>query len=268
MNSIIKIFLALFSINILCLSQTQPGFSSSVFITDGEAIPRKLTFGLDPLASDGIDTLFGESDLPPLPPPGGFDARLNLPIDNFSGLNSSWIDIRQATFPFTGQKEFRLRYQPGIGAAIKIIWNFPSQVTGRLQDVVLGSLIDVTMTGQDSFVVTNPIAFDRLKMTINFNNVVSSVEDENLPQNYYLSQNYPNPFNPSTFIEYSLAKDGFVRLSVFNINGEKVTDLIKEYQLAGKYKVLFDAGKITSGVYFYSINTEDFSAVKKMILIR
>lgn len=269
MNYVFKFFLVFIIHSLLVLAQVQPGYSSSIFVSDGEVIPRKLTFGLDTQATDGIDTLFGESDLPPFPPPGAFDARLNLPADNFSGVLSSWIDIRQATFPFTGQKEFRVRYQPGLGSIIRISWAFPPEITGRLQDVVLGSLIDVNMTGQDSFEVANPISFDRLKMTINFNNVVSGIEEVNIiPTSYSLQQNYPNPFNPSTKISYVLPESGNIRLSVYNLLGQEIAILYEGYHNAGKYSKFFDASGLSSGIYIYKLETSKLSLVNKMTLLK
>jgi len=130
-------------------------------------------FGLDSLATDGIDIIFGESDVPPFPPIGAFEARFFLPENNFSGSLGSYLDIRNATFPYTGQKEFRLAYQPGSGTKIIIGWNFPhNQVTGVLQDIITGTLINVPMADSGSYMVTNPNVFNRLKMLINFVNII------------------------------------------------------------------------------------------------
>jgi len=93
-------------------------------------------------------------------------------------------------------------------------------------------------------------------------------EIEPVPVQYSLDQNYPNPFNPSTSISYSIAKDGLVKLKIFNILGQQVSTLVNQVQSPGIYKVHFDASKLTSGVYFYKLDSEGFSVVKKMILIK
>ncbi len=90
----------------------------------------------------------------------------------------------------------------------------------------------------------------------------------NAPLTYNLDQNYPNPFNPSTVIKYSVAKDGFVNVSVFNLLGEKVATLVNSDMKAGSYDVNFNASSLSSGIYFYSINAGDFKAVKKMLLMK
>jgi hypothetical protein len=88
------------------------------------------------------------------------------------------------------------------------------------------------------------------------------------PEEFSLSQNYPNPFNPSTTINYSVAKEGFVSLTVYNLIGSKVATLVSEYQSSGKYSVQFDGSKLASGIYFYKLESGKFSAFKKLILMK
>ncbi len=86
--------------------------------------------------------------------------------------------------------------------------------------------------------------------------------------NYGLDQNYPNPFNPATTINYQIPKDGRVTIKVFDIIGREVTTLVDEYKPAGQYSVRFDGSRLSSGIYFYSIKSGDYNAVKKMSLIK
>ena len=80
--------------------------------------------------------------------------------------------------------------------------------------------------------------------------------------------NYPNPFNPTTIIQYQIIEGGFVSVRVFDNLGREVTVLVNKEQPSGRYSVTFDASKLSSGVYFYTINAKDFNKVKKMILLR
>jgi len=97
----------------------------------------------------------------------------------------------------------------------------------------------------------------------------NTVEVEvNPPLTFALEQNYPNPFNPSTLIKYSIAKDATVNIAVYNAIGEKVATLINGFQQAGRYEVNFNAGNLTSGVYFYSIEAGEFKAIRKMLLLK
>jgi hypothetical protein len=88
------------------------------------------------------------------------------------------------------------------------------------------------------------------------------------PNLYYLMQNYPNPFNPSTTIEFDLPKASEVRIEVYNIAGQKIQTLLNTKMSAGSHQVEFNAQNLSSGVYFYRIESGEFQDVKKMILIK
>ena len=85
---------------------------------------------------------------------------------------------------------------------------------------------------------------------------------------YNLKQNYPNPFNPSTTIEYSITKDAYVQVLIFNEIGQLVNILTEGSKKAGSYKVQFDGTEISSGVYFYQISVDDRLETKKMVLVK
>ena len=94
-----------------------------------------------------------------------------------------------------------------------------------------------------------------------------NVEAE-LPLEYSLDQNYPNPFNPSTIIKYSIPEDGFVKLAVYNMLGEEIAAIVNTTQKAGRYEVNFNASKLSSGVYVYRIEASNFTASKKLMLLK
>lgn len=89
-----------------------------------------------------------------------------------------------------------------------------------------------------------------------------------IPQNFVLYQNYPNPFNPATKISFSLPKEGFTKLTVYDLLGNQVTTLVKEKLSAGTHSVNFDATNLPSGVYLYALSSENYSSTKKMLLIK
>ena len=105
---------------------------------------------------------------------------------------------------------------------------------------------------------------------------VHEKNSENFPSRFSLEQNYPNPFNPATTIKYSLPNavdsnyDFFsnVTLKVYDILGREVATLVNQQQKAGNYKVKFDASGLTSGIYFYRLQSSSFISFKKMILLR
>ncbi|MGE5436219.1 MAG: YCF48-related protein, partial [Syntrophothermus sp.] len=98
--------------------------------------------------------------------------------------------------------------------------------------------------------------------------VTTSTKNENLISHYSLSQNYPNPFNPNTTIRYSIPKQNFVSLKIYDVLGNEVAQIVNEEKPAGKYEVSFNASGLSSGVYFYRINSGEFSQVKKLLLLK
>jgi hypothetical protein len=88
------------------------------------------------------------------------------------------------------------------------------------------------------------------------------------PQKFELSQNYPNPFNPTTTIKFSIPQSGNVKLTVYNLLGEKVAELVNEFEEAGVYTIDFNASKFDSGVYVYKIEVNGFVQSKKMLLLK
>lgn len=89
-----------------------------------------------------------------------------------------------------------------------------------------------------------------------------------IPKSYLLEQNYPNPFNPKTIIRFDILKTSDVKITIYDITGREVERLVQQKLNAGKYSVDFDAGNLSSGVYFYSIVAGDFVQTKKMILVK
>jgi hypothetical protein len=90
----------------------------------------------------------------------------------------------------------------------------------------------------------------------------------NIAMDYRLEQNYPNPFNPSTMISFALPQPGLTTLKVYNILGQEVTTLLNGFEKSGVHQVLFDAATLSSGVYFYKLQSGNFVQSKKMVLLK
>ncbi|MFH1010444.1 MAG: T9SS type A sorting domain-containing protein, partial [bacterium] len=88
------------------------------------------------------------------------------------------------------------------------------------------------------------------------------------PTEYALSQNYPNPFNPQTSITYAVKEAGFVTLKVYNLMGQEVATLVSAKMSAGHYTASFAASDLPSGIYVYRLEVNDFTAQKKMVLLK
>ena len=109
----------------------------------------------------------------------------------------------------------------------------------------------------------------------NWNSIITAVSERlsGAPAEFSLVQNYPNPFNPSTVINYSLQKPATVELFIYDMLGRRVADLVNKKQTAGTYSVNWnaaddDGNPLAAGIYFYKLQTESFSQVKKMILVK
>ena len=95
------------------------------------------------------------------------------------------------------------------------------------------------------------------------------VKDKNkIPYTFELNQNYPNPFNPGTKISYSIPQASFITLTVYDLLGKEVATLVNEDKPAGTYEIMFNAEGLSSGIYFYQLNSGKFIETKKMILLR
>ncbi len=149
------------------------------------------------------------------------------------------------------------------------VFNFPGNndnaeyygsrvATGKAADIVVSSPY-TTVNGLENVGHVEFYAYE-----------LSSIDEEPLGEvlEYKLDQNYPNPFNPTTTINYQVRDAGNVTLTVYNLLGQAVQVLVNEYKVNGAYKATFDASALASGFYFYTLEVNDFTSTKKMMLIK
>ena len=96
---------------------------------------------------------------------------------------------------------------------------------------------------------------------------INQISNE-VPDGFSLSQNYPNPFNPVTRIKFNIAKESSVSITVFDVLGRHISTLVNEKLAAGSYETEWSAVNMPGGVYFYKIETDDFTETKKMMLVK
>jgi hypothetical protein len=212
---------------------------NTLTITDSKGRAQTLYFGSD--AGKSIQPSM--YDMPPLPPVDAFDARFSTAgggsMVQTHGEESAefTVAIRSDAYPVT------------------VSWN----VKDASYELTAGSGIMQTMRGEGMMKINNS-EMNRLFLKLTGNG--------ELPKKFALLQNYPNPFNPSTTIKYDLPKDSRVSLKLFNILGQEVATLVNEEQKAGYRSVEWNAASVASGVYFYRIQSGDFVASKKLLLLR
>ena len=126
----------------------------------------------------------------------------------------------------------------------------------------------VSATSVSGKTVTKPLPAPAGYIRFEVDNATSITGTNGTVHGYSLAQNYPNPFNPTTVINFSIPVNGFVELKVYDLTGRLVKTLLNDMKSAGTYNVEFNAEEIPSGVYFYKITTDNFTEVKKMMLLK
>ncbi len=115
-------------------------------------------------------------------------------------------------------------------------------------------------------------SYDETNNALNIYNLPTVGVEENNPfstvEEFSLAQNYPNPFNPSTIISWQSPVGSYQTLKVFDVLGNEVATLVNEYKPAGSYSVTFEAGNLSSGIYYYTISAGDFHQTKKLVLLK
>jgi len=217
------------------------------------------------LAFSSISNVFIAGGNPPLAWPGGgwpdtdeslvkflFDDGTNG--DAVAGDNKWSLNI---TFPI--YSPFDIEYKYGAN------WGLPTNNGANDNEGGVGSNHHVTLF--KSFWSGDAID---VFGTMDRKPVVNGVEQlgSDIPVSYELGQNYPNPFNPSTTINFSIPQSGLVTMKIFNILGQEVAELVNEVRNAGFHSVSFDASDLTSGMYIYKIQSGNFSATRKMMLVK
>jgi hypothetical protein len=157
--------------------------------------------------------------------------------------------------------------------------SIPSLSTSYIGKTTNGGLNWYTQSSGSNWPVTDisfsntniglAIAFDVVSYTNNGGGSIGIIQtSSNIPNGFSISQNYPNPFNPVTNIEFEVSKTSDVYLTIYDVNGKELEVLVSSKLNAGTYKAAWDASKYSSGIYFYSIKSENFQETKKMILIK
>jgi hypothetical protein len=110
-----------------------------------------------------------------------------------------------------------------------------------------------------------PLRWDSASVSISITDVG---ENHSNPISYKLYDNYPNPFNPSTTLKYSLSETSFTSIKIYDGIGNEVAVIVNEMKTAGTHQAIFSADGLSSGVYYYTIQSGSFNETKKMILMK
>ena len=220
--------------------------------TEAECLTRKLTITADVGYEGEISVIFIHSNPEPVELPEGIvqvagcyltiipdnylefeNARLRIPLNELTDLGIDPDEIKWLTRP-----------EPGTGD-----WT------------------DLGGSTEGDYFVSQPFnSFGEFTFgTVGETHVC---QDPCLPESHELYQNYPNPFNPTTTIRYKTVKHGFINLRVFDLQGRQVKVLVDQYQSAGNHSISMDGSDLPNGEYFYKLETEGYTQIKKMVLIK
>ena len=222
--------------------------------------------------NDSTKSLFDDNDTWP-----GLVAENNLEIDpKFTDTDmrtwvsseiAKWATEHRNTSADTtwGKASSKHNYDEHKGVDILngISWPLPESMA--YTDAIL------LTAGHDGFPVGNLNWDSALRAQYVEPSDITDVDDDSkkdLPNKYSLSQNYPNPFNPSTLIEFSIPNRENVKLEVYNAIGQKISTILNQEMSAGNNSFSFDASNLSSGIYYYTIKSGNFSASRKMILLK
>lgn len=180
----------------------------------------------------------------------------------------TWSEVETPSFFVGAEAQFINPQQCfAVGASGKIIKSIDGGMTWTEQESGTSSILrSIYFTDENTGIA---VGYDGTIVRTDNGGVtsVNSSEDE-FPNRFRLSQNYPNPFNPSTTISYSIPKQSKVSLKIYDILGSEITELVNGEKAVGSYKVNFDASNLSSGIYFYTLKTNNSVLTKKMMLIK
>ncbi|REL24161.1 T9SS C-terminal target domain-containing protein [Rhodohalobacter sp. SW132] len=184
-------------------------------------------------------------------------------IGNRNEVSGSYIDIdnievRREFTPFNWMSVPRFEgvVQPGSTQSVDLVFNAVDVESGSYETVLL-------LRSNDP---NNPVF--ELPISAEIEMATSAQTETDLPNRISLKQNYPNPFNPSTRIQFRLNESSDVRLDVFNVAGQRVATLVDGMMSAGSHEQTFNASGLSSGVYFYRLQTPKESLTRQMILVK
>jgi hypothetical protein len=209
----------------------------------------------------------------------GFSVKMqNTTLTSITGFTSSgWTTCYSGTYtvPGTGWQDIALTQPfPWNGTSNLLIEIcFDNSSAGTTSTVNSTTISNMNRVGYSSSlsgctITTSYSRTYRPNLRITAGGAVGIIKNNEIPLSYSLSQNYPNPFNPVTSINYAIPKQGFVSLKIYDILGREITALVNEVKTPGYYVVDFDASNLGSGVYFYKIVSNDFTDIKRMMLIK
>jgi len=179
--------------------------------------------------------------------------------DNTGDVVAAFIDgecrgvAERMYFPFDDNYMYIVQVYSNVAEGEEVTFKYYDSVNNEVVDYTESVTFESFMNVGDGF---NTVSLSQ------------STSDMLLPGAYAISDAYPNPFNPVTSFEFTMPEDGMVRISVYDVSGREVVELVNGYLTAGTYPVTWDASNLSSGVYMLHMTADNFSTIQKVMLIK
>ena len=183
----------------------------------------------------------------------GVDAAGNVYVTGYSSGNGTSLDYVTIKYNSNGDQIWKIVYDNGSGISA---YDLPKAL-------VLDNTGNIFVTGASTQNISEDFCTIKYTQSVGINQISSAV-----PEQFRLSQNYPNPFNPSTKIRFEISELSQTKLFVYDALGSVVANLVNDRLQPGIYEAEFNASKISSGAYFYKLESNGFIETKKMLLIK
>lgn len=197
-----------------------------------------------------------------------FGITSNAKINNLTNGNSSLRLIKSiVNFPAGWEAcicDIVICHPPGVDTAVA---DYPPGLSSIDIMIYTHSIPGTGYLTVRAEKVSNPNEYYNVVFGCSYN-PIGIIQISTIVKDFNLGQNYPNPFNPVTKINFSIPKNSNVSLIVYDILGKEVKALVNETLTAGEYEVDFEAGGLTSGIYYYILNADGYRSVKKMALVK
>ncbi len=244
----------------------------SISLSDKDKIKSNINIGFN------NNSIIGYDKLDRFIPPGDFE-KYRVSIFN-EKLETEYKYLHADFRKINSEQVYKISIKAPIGEFYKLNFDVSKKSDGLLTYLIDQNNNFHNLEVEKEISLKSLVDENKIVLLIGDESFINDQKDNFLPKEFVLSQNYPNPFNPTTTIQYSIPADltyrqagvksetSKVKLVVYDILGRKITTLVNKQQQPGIYEIIFDASRLSSGIYYYTLKVGNFNEAKKMLLMK